>query len=38
MKALIAYFSAEFGVTAGVAKELAAQTGADLFENVPEKP
>ena len=38
MKALIAYFSAEFGVTAGVAKELAAQTGADLFEIVPEKP
>ena len=38
MKALIAYFSAEFGVTAGVAKELAALTGADLFEIVPEKP
>ena len=38
MKALIAYFSAEFGATAKVAKDLAAATGADLFEIVPEKP
>ncbi len=38
MKTLVAYFSAEFGATAKVAKELAAAIGADLFEIVPEKP
>ena len=37
MKTLIAYFSAQ-GTTAKVAKELAAMTGADLFEIRPEKP
>ena len=37
MKTLIAYFSAE-GTTAKVARELAAMTGADIFEIVPEKP
>ena len=38
MKTLVAYFSAEFGVTAKVAKELAAALGADLFEIVPDPP
>ena len=38
MKTLVAYFSAEAGTTAKVAKELAAELGADLFEIVPEKP
>ena len=38
MKALIAYFSAESGRTANVAKSLAAAIGADLFEIKPEKP
>ena len=38
MKALVAFFSAEFGVTAGVARDLAAAIGADLFEIVPEQP
>ena len=38
MKTLVAYFSAEFGATAKVAKELAAAVGADLFEITPEKP
>ena len=36
-KALVAYFSAS-GTTAKVAKDLAAATGADLFEIVPEQP
>ena len=36
MKTLITYFSAQ-GTTAKVAKELAAMTGADLFEIRPEK-
>ena len=38
MKALVAYFSAESGRTANVAKSLAAAMGADLFEIKPEKP
>ena len=38
MKALVAYFSAEYGATAKVAKELAASIGAELFEIRPEKP
>ena len=38
MKALVAYFSAESGSTANVAKSLAAAIGADLFEIKPEKP
>ena len=38
MKALVAYFSAESGRTANVAKSLAAEIGADLFEIKPEKP
>ena len=38
MKTLVAYFSAEFGATEKVAKELAASIGADLFEIRPEKP
>ena len=37
MKTLITYFSAQ-GMTAKVAKELAAMTGADIFEIRPEKP
>ena len=36
-KALVAYFSAS-GTTAKVAKDLAASTGADLFEIAPERP
>ncbi|MDO4808086.1 MAG: flavodoxin [Coriobacteriales bacterium] len=36
-KALVAYFSAS-GTTAKVAKDLAAATGADLFEIMPEQP
>ena len=38
MKALIAYFSAEFGRTAGIAKELAADLDAELFEIRPQEP
>lgn len=38
MAILVAYFSAESGRTAGVAKELAAEMEADLYEIVPEKP
>ena len=38
MKTLVAYFSAESGRTAGVAKSLASAIGADLFEIKPEKP
>ena len=38
MKALVAYFSAESGRTANVAKSLAAVIGADLFEIKPEMP
>ena len=38
MKALVAYFSAESGRTASVAKTLASAIGADLFEIRPEKP
>ena len=38
MKALVAYFSAESGRTAGVAKTLASAINADLFEIKPEKP
>ncbi len=34
---LVAYFSAS-GVTGSVAEKLADETGADLFEIVPEKP
>ncbi len=37
MKALVAYFSAQ-GTTAALAKELAKQTGADLFEIRPQTP
>lgn len=37
MKTIVAYFSAESGTTAKVAKEYAAKIGADLFEIVPEK-
>lgn len=37
MKPLVAYFSAS-GVTADIAKAYAAQTGADLFEIVPQQP
>ena len=37
MAILVAYFSAE-GTTAKVAKDLAAATGADIFEIKPEKP
>ena len=36
-RTLVAYFSAT-GTTAKVAKELAAATGADLFEIVPDRP
>ena len=36
-KRLVAYFSAS-GVTAKLAKTLAAASGADLFEILPEKP
>ena len=38
MKALVAYFSAESGRTASVAKTLASAIDADLFEIRPEKP
>ena len=38
MKALVAYFSAEFGATKRVAEDYAASIGADLFEIVPERP
>lgn len=38
MKALVAYFSAESGRTASVAKTLASAIDADLFEIKPEKP
>ncbi|MBR1457593.1 MAG: flavodoxin [Oscillospiraceae bacterium] len=38
MKTLIAYFSAESGTTARVAKDAAAALGADLYEITPEKP
>lgn len=38
MKALVAYFSAESGRTATVAKTLASAAGADLYEITPEKP
>ena len=34
---LVAYFSAS-GVTAGIAKKLAAVVGADLFEIIPQQP
>ena len=37
MKSLVAYFSAESGKTAGVAKELASAAGAEIFEIIPEK-
>lgn len=37
-KTLVVYFSAESGRTAGIAKELAAYLGADIFEIRPEKP
>ena len=36
MKTLVAYFSAESGRTASVAKSLASAVGADLFEIKPE--
>ena len=38
MKTLVAYFSAEYGATAKVAKDLADALGADLFEIRPEPP
>lgn len=38
MGALVAYFSAESGKTARIAKEFAQSLGADIFEIVPEKP
>lgn len=38
MNTLVAYFSAERGTTAQVARDLAAQIGADLFEITPKKP
>ena len=38
MKTLVAYFSAEAGTTAKVAKELAEALGAELYEITPEKP
>ena len=38
MKTLIAYFSAETGRTAGIAKALAESLQADIFEIRPEKP
>lgn len=38
MNALVAYFSAESGRTASVAKTIASSVGADLFEIKPQKP
>ena len=38
MSILVVYFSVEAGKTAGVAKELAAEKGAELYEIRPEKP
>lgn len=37
MSTLVLFFSAEYRATAGVAEQLAAETGADLFEIQPEK-
>ena len=36
-RTLVAFFSAS-GVTAGIAKKIAAAVGADLFEIIPEQP
>ncbi len=38
MKALVTYFSAEFGKTSQAARELAGMLGADIFEIVPDPP
>lgn len=38
MSTLVLFFSAEFRATAGVAEQLAAEKGADLFEIQPVKP
>ena len=38
MSTLVAYFSAEAGTTAKVAKDLAKKIGADLFESKPVTP
>lgn len=38
MKTLVAYFSAERGTTAALAKRLAEAVGADLFEIRPDAP
>ena len=38
MKTLVAYFSAESGKTAGIAKNLASAIGAELFEIKPVNP
>ena len=37
MKTLVAYFSAS-GTTEGVAKKVAEEAGADLFENQQDNP
>ena len=37
-KKLVAYFSAERGITRNAAELVAAATGADLFEIVPQQP
>ena len=38
MKTLVAYFSAESGATASIARSLASSINADLFEIKPETP
>ena len=38
MSTLVTYFSAERGVTKGIAEEFARDTGADVFEIIPEEP
>lgn len=38
MSTLVAFFSAEFGRTEKIAKDLATRIGADIFEIRPEKP
>lgn len=38
MSTLVAYFSAEYGKTKGIAEEFSKSIGADIFEIVPKEP
>ncbi len=38
MSTLVAYFSAEYGKTKGIAEEFSKGIGADIFEIVPKEP